>query len=104
MTKLERLLLKYEFLPELIFNMDETMLDTTGYKVKVVFCAGTSQPYTVEEVKLKHISLVLCISVFGGYVCLLVILSQKTVPPLNSLIVSFYTLTGQPNGFIDNEI
>lgn len=104
MTKLERLLLKYEFLPELIFNMDETMLDTTGHKVKVVSRAGTSQPYTAEEAKLKHISLVLCISASGGYVRPLAILPQKTVPPLDPSIVSFYALTGQPNGFIDNGI
>jgi hypothetical protein len=104
MGDLEALLMKYHFLPELIFNMDETMLDATGYKVKVISRAGTGQPYTGEEAKLKHISLVLCISAAGGYVKPLAILPQKTVPPLDSIITNFYAITGQPNGFIDNEI
>src|SRR5271170_2427738 len=104
MSKLEKLLFEYEFIPELIFNMDETMLDTTGYKVKVISRAGTGQPYTAEEAKLKHISLVLCISASGRYVRPLAILPQKTVPPLDPSVISFYGLTGQPNGFIDNEI
>jgi len=36
MDRLGELLTTHNFPPELIFNMDETMLDASGYKVKVI--------------------------------------------------------------------
>ena len=104
MDKLEVLLLKYEFLPSLIFNMDETMLDASGYKVKVISRAQAGRPYTMEEAKLKHITLGLCISASGGYVRPLAILPVKTLPHLDDQVQAFYSISGQPNGFIDNSI
>jgi DDE superfamily endonuclease len=104
MGKLEVLLLKYDFLPSLIFNMDETMLDASGYKVKVISHASSGRPYTEEEAKLKHITLGLCISASGGYVCPLAILLVKTLPQLNDQVQGFFSISGQPNGFIDNSI
>jgi hypothetical protein len=62
MGKLEVLLLKYKFQSALIFNMDKIMLDASGYKVKVFLHANSSYFYTKEEVKLKYITLGLCIS------------------------------------------
>src|SRR5271163_4339189 len=104
MGKLEALLLKYEFLPALIYNMDETMLDASGHKVKVISCASSGRPYTEKEVKLKHITLGLCISTSGRYVCPLAILPVKTLPQLNAQVQGFFSIFGQPNNFIDNFI
>jgi hypothetical protein len=104
MAKLETLLLKYEFLPPLIFNMDETMLDASGHKVKVISRASSGRPYTPEEAKLKHISLGLCVSAAGGFVRPLAILPVKTLPQLDDQVQAFYSISGQPNGFIDNDI
>jgi hypothetical protein len=60
--KLEVLLLKYNFFPSLIFNMDETMLDASGYKMKVILHASFGHSYIGEETKLKHVTMGLCIS------------------------------------------
>jgi hypothetical protein len=84
--KLEVLLLKYKFQSVLIFNMDKTMLDASGYKVKVFLHTSSSHFYTKEETKLKHITLELCVSASGGYVHSLAILSVKTLSQLNTQV------------------
>src|SRR5271163_2709452 len=104
MGKLEALLLKYEFLPALIYNMDEIMLDASEHKIKVISCASSGHPYTEEEAKLKHITLGLYISALGGYVRPLAILPVKTLPQLDAQVQGFFSISGQPNGFIDNSI
>jgi hypothetical protein len=104
MGKLEVLLLKYEFQPALIFNMDETMLDASGHKVKVFSRANSGHPYTKEKTKLKHITLGLCISASRGYVHSLAILPVKTLPQLNTQVQGFFSISSQPNDFVDNAI
>jgi DDE superfamily endonuclease len=104
MGKLEVLLLKYEFQSALIFNMDETILDASGYKVKVFLRASFGRSYTEEEAKLKHITLGLCISILEEYVRPLAILSVKTLSQLNTQVQGFFSISSEPNGFIDNAI
>jgi hypothetical protein len=100
MEKLEVLLLKYA----LIFNMDETMLNTSGYKVKVFSHTNSGRFYTKEKTKLKHITLGLCISVSGEYIHSITILSVKTLSQLDTQVQGFFSIYSQPNGFIDNAI
>lgn len=95
---------QHQFPPELIFNMDETMLDASGHRVKVISQASSPRPFTENEAKMEHITLGLCISASGSYLRPLAILPLKTLPPLEPRVVNFYSLSGQQNGFISNEI
>lgn len=104
MEKLEAILLKYDFPPELIFNFDETMLDASGHKVKVLVRSTDPKPFTENEAKLKHMSLGLCVSASGSYVRPLLILPLKNLPPLLPQVTTFFSFSGQLNGFIDNSI
>lgn len=104
MDTLEELYKQYNFPPDLIFNMDETMVDASGHRVKVIQRAGSPRPFTENEKKLEHITLALCINAAGHYLPPLCILPLKTLPPLKGEITQFFFLSGQENGFINNEI
>lgn len=101
---LEILMNKYQFPPEFIFNMDETMVDASGHRTKVIARAKGPRPFTENEKKLEHITFGLCISASGGYVRPLCILPLKTLPPLAEGVRQFFNIAGQENGFISNEI
>lgn len=104
MVELELALNTYDFPPELIFNFDETMLDSSGHKVKVLIRAHDPRPFTENETKMEHITLGLCISAAGTYVKPLCILPLKHLPHLHRAVEAFYSFAGQGNGFICNEI
>lgn len=104
MKGLGELLEKYKFPPQLIFNMDETMLDSSGHKVHVLTRAHSPRPFTENEAKLEHISLVLCISASGSFLRPLAIFPLKTAPYLQDEVKNFFSISGQPNGFISNDI
>lgn len=104
MSQLEELLTKYNFPPFLIFNMDETMVDAGGHKMKVITRSKSPRPFTENEGKTDHITFALCVSASGGYVQPLCILPLKTLPHLEEEILQFFAISGQENGFISNEI
>lgn len=79
----------YDFLPELVFNMDETMLDASGYKVKVLMHAHNPCFFTKNEIKLEHITLSLCISASGSYTHPFAILPLKNLPYLHLKVTNF---------------
>ena len=79
MNKLGATMKKFNYLPELIFNMDETMLDASRYKIKVIFQASASRLFTLNEIKKEHTTLGLCITAVGSYLKPLTILSFKTL-------------------------
>jgi hypothetical protein len=89
MDQLKTMIDKYNFPPKLIFNFNETMLDTSGYKVKVLESAQDPRLFTENETKLKHMTLGLCISVLGFFIHPLIILPLKNLPPLHSKVVQF---------------
>lgn len=95
---------KYKFPPQLIFNMDETMLDSSGYKVKVLVRSGARRPFVENEAKFQHITMILCISASGNYVRPCVIFPLVHEPYLLDSVRSFFHISGQQNGFIINEI
>jgi DDE superfamily endonuclease len=95
---------KYNFPPKLIFNFDKTMLDASGYKVKVLVHSQDPRLFTENETKLKHITLSLCISTSSFFIRPLVILPLKNLSPLYLKVVQFFSFSGQSNGFIDNSI
>ena len=104
MAQLEEKLNLYDFSPDLIFNFDETMLDASEHKVKVLVCSRDSKPFTENEAKLRHMSLGLCISTASTFLYLLLILLLKNLPLLLSKIEQFFCFSGQDNGFINNKI
>lgn len=104
MSRLEQLMEEHQFPPQLIFNMDETMIDASGHRVKVITQASSPRPFTENETKGEHISLALCISASGSFLRPLAILPLKTLPPLEPEVISFFSISGQENGFISNEI
>jgi hypothetical protein len=87
MDQLKTMMNKHNFPPELIFNFDETILDASRYKMKVLVYSQDPRPFTENETKLKHITLGLCISVSGFFIRPLVILPLKNLPPLHLKVV-----------------
>lgn len=104
MDKLKEILDTHQFPPELIFNMDETMLEVGGKRVKVITRKDAARPYTEKPPKAEHISLVLTVSAAGAYMRPLCIFPLKTLPPLDPQTQAFYYISGQENGFITKEI
>lgn len=104
MNKVKAALDTYNFPPELIFNFDETMLDASEHKVKVLVHSGDEKPFTENETKLKYMSLGLCISASGFYVCPLLILPLKYLSGVVPQVERFFSFSGQANGFINNKI
>lgn len=104
MDKLKELLDQFNFPPELIFNMDETMLEVGENRTCVITKPSSPRPSVDKAAKAEHISLVLCVSACGGYARPLCIFPLKTLPELNERTNQFYYISGQPNGFITKEI
>jgi DDE superfamily endonuclease len=104
METLEGQINKYNFPPELIFNFDETALDFTAPKLKVVSRAGKSRPFVELATKGEHITLGLCISASGSSLRPLVILPLKTLPSLSTEVTNFYAIAGSDAGFITKEL
>lgn len=94
----------HHFPPQLIFNMDETMLDSSGHKVAVLVRSSSPQPFTENEAKLEHITLILCISAAGMYIRPCAIFPLQHEPYLFDNVKSFFYISGQKNGFIINDI
>lgn len=104
MKEIGELYEKYKFPPHLIFNMDETMVDAGGKRLKVITRAKSPRPFTETEGKLDHITYGLCISAAGGYLKPLCILPLKTLPHLEEEVLQFFSISGQENGFNSNEL
>jgi hypothetical protein len=62
MDTLEDFIQKYNFSPQLIFNFDETALDFSTLKLKVISNTGSAHLFVNMAKKSKHISLSLCVS------------------------------------------
>lgn len=104
MQRLEDLIKKNNIPPFLIFNFDETMLDPSKRRVKVISHAKRPRPFIETAQKGEHITFGLCITASGEYLKPLCILPLVNLPPLSSDVENFYSFSGQPNGFINKEI
>ena len=92
MDRLKNIYDTHNIPPELIFNMDETMMDASSRRVKVINSKG------------EHITLVLAISAAGGFVRPLLIFPKKTLSLLDPKAEEFYYISGEDHGFINNGI
>ena len=104
MDVLHGLMDTYHFTPNLIFNFDETALDFSAPKLKVISRAGGKRPFVEVAEKGEHISFGLCISASGQPLRPLLILPLKQLPLLSSEVLNFYAISGSETGFINKEI
>jgi hypothetical protein len=104
MHTLRKLMQQYSFSPQLIFNFDETALDFSALKLKVISHAGTAHLFVEMAEKGKHISLGIYISASSQSLHPLVILSLKQLPLLSTEVLGFYAISRSDAGFITKEI
>jgi hypothetical protein len=104
MAKLEDLIQKNNIPPFLTFNFDETMLDPSHRRVKVISHAKHPRLFVETAQKGEHITFGLCISASGQYLKPLCILPLVNLLPLDSEVEKFFSFSGQENGFINKEI
>jgi hypothetical protein len=104
MNTLEKIITEYEIIPELIYNMDETMLEVGTGHMKVISKKDAPRAYTIKPPNSEHITMVLCITAAGDYVKPLCILPLKELPRLHPLTETFFHLAGQENGSITKQL
>ncbi len=91
--------------PELIFNMDETMLDATPNDIQVIVPKDSKPLRIVSNENLGfHITLVFCISADGEHMKPSVILPLKEFPISCLEIASRFYWSGQSSGWMTAEI
>lgn len=104
MDKLKGCLDEYKIPPELIYNMDETMLEVGNGKAKVITNKTSPRPHISAPAKGEHITLALCVTAAGGVVRPLCILPLKELPRLDPKTEQFFFISGQDNGSITKKI
>ncbi len=104
-TKAEEELRPKECRPELIFNMDEIMLDSTPKRVKVMV-PKDKRPLQIRTSESDgfHITLVLGIAADGGHLKPSLILPLKTFPLSCIELVHKFNWAGQAAGWMAAEI
>jgi hypothetical protein len=91
--------------PELTFNMDETMLDSTARKIRVIV-PKDSVPVRVDsnESEGMHITLVFCIAADGEHMKPSIILPLKQFPLSLAELAHKFHWAGQSAGWMTAEI
>ena len=94
-----------EIHPALFWNMDETMLDSTARKVKVL-SPRNSKPLRIKsnESEGQHITLIFCVAADGGHLTPSIILPLKEFPPNLLAFSQKFFWAGQSSGWMTSEI
>jgi hypothetical protein len=93
------------FDPRTIFNMDETMLEISGRKVKVLTPRWVKRAVKAKKVKESmHITLVACIAASGPPLTPTAILPLKFFPKDLSRIAGVFSWAGSSSGWINESI
>ena len=102
MSLLEKLFEKHGYPPELILNIDESMVEDGDDKLKVI---TGSKKRVVEKINLKdeHITLVICIAASGFLFKPLLILPLKNQPDLPGDVTAKFMVSGQDAGWITKQ-
>jgi hypothetical protein len=95
---------EHNFLPEFIFNIDETMVDLLSNPQKIILFKDDLDPVIAEAKKMEHITLLLTLPVDGDPIRPLVILPLINLPLLNPKIKNYFDLSGQQSGWITGDI
>ena len=90
---------------DLVYNMDETMVQINDQKsVKVIIPARDRRPAVSSPKKFEHITLMVCISAAGQHTSHVLIIKQKTQPELPQSVIDNCALVHQAAGWISKEI
>ncbi len=92
-----------KFKPEFIWNCDETMLNFSQKKEKVLCLEKNVVPATPTATMDEHITLLLFVSAAGSWLKPLDIFPLQHLPPLTPELMMKFNFAGQKNG-IDAEI
>lgn len=103
-NQLETLIKENNIPASFIFNFDETMLDPSHRRVKVISRAKRPHPFIVTATKGEHINFGLCISADGSCLRPLCILPLSNLPDLPTEVTNYFAISGQATGFINQEI
>jgi hypothetical protein len=96
---------KYKFRPQLMFNLDETMVRPLKPRVKVVTRSDEPQPcFDFNEKEPEHVTLLLTVSASGQALDPLIIFPLKHVPALPEDLQSEFLIAGQKNGWMEGPI
>ena len=95
---------EHNFIPELIFNIDETMVNLQRSKSKVVVFKNLPKVVVGDDSKLEHLTLLLSIPAKGDAMKPHLIVPRLTMPPLTDEILEYYDITGTSSGWIDGDI
>jgi hypothetical protein len=93
-----------KFKPQFIWNCDETMLDFSQQKEKVLCLEKNVVPATPTATMDEHITLLLFVSAAGSWLKPLAIFPLQHLPPLAPELMMKFNFAGQKNGWIDMEI
>lgn len=104
MDQLGDLLTTHNICPELLYNMDETMLQVGSGKAKVITNKDAPHPQIPVPSTSEHISLVLYVTASGAVVCPLIILPLHTLPHLDPNTEQFFYISRQNNRWITKEL
>ena len=94
----------HHFLPDFIWNFDETQIALGKDDRKVVYIEGDKLPVVPLDEITEHITLLLGVSASGGHMKPLMILPLLTLPMLPEEVSSKYYITGHKSGWITTKI
>jgi hypothetical protein len=101
----EALMAKHRFRPQLMYNLDETMVGHVKGKLKLITRRDDPKPVlSVPERDPEHVTVVVTISAAGDHLDPLVIFPLATVPPLDDTLRQAVFLAGQPAGWMTSEL
>ena len=104
MSLLADLMKQHHYPASLIFNFDETMVYPGKRRGKLIVRSKGPRPITKILSKGEHITFGICVAADGGKVDPLLILPLQTLPDLPQTLLQFYSVTGQTNGWITENI
>lgn len=103
-SMIRELIDKHQYCPELIFNMDETMMKISPSRLKVISTDDFPEPTIPMESDVQHMTLCFCVSAAGEHVKTLVILPRKLFPEELSFCAKDFDWSGQDKGWMTKGI
>ena len=95
----------HQFLPDLMYNCDETMIHAKSKRTKVFTVKNGRRPIRIKvEKAFEHITIFICVSATGESLSPVAIFPRKTLPELDPEVESYFTIALQQNGWIDGAI
>ena len=100
----KEILAKNTYDPSMIFNFDETMIESLPRCMRVIVPRGIHHPVFPFNPQVLHISLGLCIAADGSALKPLIILPNKEFPPDLEPIKWAFSWSGAESGWMNKEV